>query len=196
MLRIGLQYFANKAPTEIATIDVAMVTVGASSGDTYCITTDTKIQVEPIYEIQEAVKLVVAGIVKAQKPEIKKMVGNKITLTDNVFLPEVVKLLQGGTIEFDDEDDTKIVGYTPPNMNATTGLGEVLTVKAYSAQYNSAGTLVQYECIEYETCRAEPVAFSSENGIFRAPVYVLTSTPAASSPPYEITYVAALPTVE
>lgn len=124
------------------------------------------------------------------------MVGNKITLTDNVFLPEVVKLLQGGTIEFDDEDDTKIVGYTPPNMNATTGLGEVLTVKAYSAQYNSAGTLVQYECIEYETCRAEPVAFSSENGIFRAPVYVLTSTPAASSPPYEITYVAALPTVE
>lgn len=194
MLRIGLQFFANKAPTEIATIDVAMVTVAATTGDTYLITTDTKIQVEPVYEIQEAVKLVVAGVIKAQKPEIKKMVGNKITLTDNVFLPEIVKMFQGGTIVFDEVVTTKIVGYTPPDMNATSGLGEVLTLKAYSAQYNSAGTLLQYECIEYKTCRAEPVAFSSENGIFRAPAYVLNSTPASDEPPYTITYIAALPT--
>ena len=39
---------------------------------------------------------------------------NEITLTDNVFNPELVMVLQGGLIEYDNVDTKKIVSYTPP----------------------------------------------------------------------------------
>jgi len=66
---------------------------------------------------------------------------------------------------------------------------------AYTAQYNTAGEIVQYEKIEYPNCKGVPVAISIEDGTFRVSEYTIKSTPATDEPPYDITYIAALPTV-
>ena len=88
-----------KKATEIPTIDVNLVTVQVeNSNDEYILDTASQIQVEPQIEEEEGVKLVVKGVLKAQKLGTSTLTGNQITLTDNVFTPELVKILQGGTI--------------------------------------------------------------------------------------------------
>lgn len=86
-----------KKITEIPTIDVCLVVV--RTDDTiYGLDTANKIGVEVQTEDTDAVKLVVKEKLRAQKPEKKTVTGNKLTLTDNVFSPELALFLQGGAI--------------------------------------------------------------------------------------------------
>lgn len=188
---------------EIPTIDVAMVTWETPDGVELALQTASKIAVEVQTETTDAVKLVVKGKLIAQKGEDVTITGNKITLTDNVFNPELVKLLQGGTIKYwQDENQTTsgaedkgfgVAGYTPP----TTGSGEKGTpgtLNAYSAIYDAAGLIKGYEKISYPNCQGTPVALNTEDGVFRAPEYTINSAPKSDEAPYDISYVKALPT--
>lgn len=183
-----------KKASEIPTIDVNLVTVQAegTGTDEWILDTASQIQVEPQIEEQDGVKLVVKGVLKAQKLGTSTLTGNQITLTDNVFSPELVQLLQGGTVT--KGQDGVVTGYTPP-VAGSNEKGSVFTLKAYSAQYNAAGTIVRYECISYPNCQGVPVAFNSEDGSFRAPEYTINSAPDIGEAPYTITYVDELPTV-
>ena len=183
-----------KSKAEIATIDVCLVTIETENGE-FGFDTANSIQVEPQIEEEDAVKLVVKGILRAQKPKVSTLTGNEITLTDNVFNPELVKVLQGGTIQYDAENQNKIVSYTPP-IAGSDDKGEVFKLNAYSAQYDASGQIVQYEKITYPNCQGVPVAFGSEDGSFRAPEYTINSAPKKGEAPYVITYVAELPVLE
>ena len=182
-----------KSKAEIATIDCCLVTIETESGE-FGFDTANKVAVEPQIEEEDAVKLVVKGILRAQKPSTKTLTGNNITLSDNVFNPELVLILQGGTINYDASETSKIVGYTPP-VAGSNDKGEIFKLNCYSAQYNAAGTIVQYEKITYPNCQGSPVAFGSEDGVFRAPEYTISSAPNTGEAPYTISYVAALPTL-
>ena len=192
-----------KAITEIPTIDVVMVVVETDT-KSYALDTASQIQVEPQIEEEDAVKLVVKGKLKAQKPAVSTITGNKITITDNVFAPEVVKMLQGGTIKYwtSAEKTTEgteptafgISSYTPPTVGSGEK-GEVFKLHAFSAQYDASGQIVQYEQITYPNCQGVPVAFGSEDGAFRAPEYTINSAPKKDEAPYSIHYVQNLPSV-
>lgn len=185
---------AKKSKAEIATIDCCLVTIETEDGE-FGFDTANQIAVEPQIEEEEAVKLVVKGILRAQKPATKTLTGNEITLTDNVFNPELVLILQGGTIKYDTENQDKIIGYTPP-VAGSSDKGEIFKLNAYSAQYDAAGTIVQYEKITYPNCQGTPVAFGAEDGAFRAPEYTISSAPKTGEAPYDITYVPELPVLE
>ena len=190
-----------KAITEIPTINVCLVVVRTASA-AYALDTASQIQVEPQIEEEKAVKLVVKGKLKAQKLTVSTIAGNQITLTDNVFAPELVKMLQGGTIKYwTDAERTSegtevtefgISSYTPPTVGSGEK-GEVFILDAYSAQYDASGQIVQYEQISYPNCQGVPVAFGSEDGAFRAPEYTINSAPKKDEAPYSIKYVQALP---
>lgn len=195
---------ATKRATEIPTIDVSLVSIQAKdSQDEYILDTASVIEVEPQVEEQDAIKLIVKGVLKAQKPMTSTLTGNQITLTDNVFTPEIVKILQGGTIHYwaneghtsegDVPTEFGISGYTPP-VAGSSEKGQTFTLNAYSAQYNAAGEIVQYEKIMYPNCKGVPVAFGSEDDTFRSPEYTINSAPNKGEAPYDIDYVAALPT--
>lgn len=191
---------------EIPTIDIVLFTVTpASSGIEIGLQTASKLAVNPQTETQDAVKLVVKGALLAQKPAETTITGNTLVLTDNVFIPELVKILQGGTIKYwTDEGKTTegtedkgfgVARYTPP-VAGSREKGEVFVSKAYSAIYNAAGVVTGYECISYPNCQGIPVSFSSEDGVFRAPEYTINSAPDKGQAPYEITYLKELPTLE
>lgn len=182
-----------KSKAEIATIDCCLVTIETADGE-FGFDTANKIDVEPQTEEEDAVKLIVKGILRAQKPKQITVTGNEITLTDNVFNPELVLILQGGQIVYDTEDTSKIVGYLPPAAGSADK-GEKFKLNAYSAQYDASGAIVQYEKITYPNCQGQPVAFGSEDGAFRAPEYTINSAPNIGERPYEIHYVAELPTL-
>ena len=192
-----------KKITEIPTIDVVMVMVETET-ESYILDTANKIGVEPQIETTEAVKLIVKNRLIAQKPEQSLITGNKITLTDNVFAPELVKILQGGTIRYWKDADKSaesieateygISGYTPP-IASSNEKGAFFKLHAFSAQYDTSGQIIQYEQITYPNCQGVPVALNSEDGVFRAPEYTINSAPKATEAPYDISYVSKLPTV-
>lgn len=186
-----------KSKNEIPTIDCELITIETGSGEDareFGFDTANQISVEVQTEEEDAVRLVVKGRLRAQKPATSTITGHEITLTDNVFNPELVLILQGGTITYDTTDTTKIVSYAPP-VAGSDDHGEVFKLNAYSAQYNAAGQIANYEKISYPNCTGNPVAFNAEDGSFRAPEYTINSAPNTGESPYVITYVDALPTL-
>jgi hypothetical protein len=185
-----------KKGTEIPTIDVVLVSIQTyeNEADEIILDTANQIQVTVATETTDKVTLIVKGRLIAQKPEKTTVTGNTIVLTDNVFNPELVKILQGGTIVYDEVDTEKVVGYRPP-VAGSDDEGQLFKLKAYSAIYNAAGIITGYECITYPNCQGVPVSFNSEDGTFRAPEYTINSAPANGESPYEMDIVQELPQV-
>nr|DAS64940.1 MAG TPA: hypothetical protein [Caudoviricetes sp.] len=184
-----------KKAVGIPTIDVSLVVVrtGVVDGDDanateIAVDTANKVGVEPQTETTDAIKLVKLGRLIAQKPATTTITGHQITLTDNVFIPELVKILQGGTVNGTGDTLT----YTPP-VAGSTDKGQVFELDCYSAQYDASGQIVRYEKITYPNCQGTPVAMSSEDDVFRVPEYTINSAPKEGEAPYKISYVKTLP---
>lgn len=194
-----------KSRNEIPTIDVNLVTITTQAGKEFGFDTANQIEVEVQTEEEDAVKLVVKGILRAQKPKQSTITGHKITLHDNVFNPELVKVLQGGTVlYFQDAGKTTtgttetkygFAAYNPP-VAGSSEKGEIFELNAYSAIYNAAGVITGYEKTVYPNCQGEPVAFNSEDGAFRAPEYVINSAPDTGEAPYTVEWVKELPELD
>lgn len=190
-----------KRGNEYPTIDVTMVTIkelNNPSAAEYIIDTANKLGVNVQSEQQDAIKLVIKNRLIAQKHEEITITGHTLVLTDNVFTPEVVKILQGGTIEYwtSAEHTEKaasdagfgVAHYTPP-VAGSTEKGKLFELNAYSAIYNAAGIVTGYEKITYPNCKGTPVALSSEDNVFRASEYTIYSSPDTGEAPYDINYV-------
>ena len=180
-----------KKAVGIPTIDVSLVVVRTGSGENtteIAVDTANKVAVEPQTETTDAIKLVKLGRLIAQKPATTTITGHQVTLTDNVFIPELVKILQGGTVSGTGDSLT----YTPP-VAGSTEKGQVFELDCYSAQYDASGQIVRYEKITYPNCQGTPVAMSSEDDVFRVPEYTINSAPKEGEAPYKISYVKTLP---
>lgn len=180
-----------KAKAEIATIDVALVTIEIGSEEIGFDTSDS-VQVEPQIETTDAVKLILKGVLRAQKLQQDTLTGNTLTLRDNVFNPDLVLAIQGGTIKYDSTDTTKIVKYEPP-VAGSADKGETFKLNAYSAVYDTAGILQKYEKTTYPNCVGTPISFNSEDGTFRASEYTIYSAPSDGEAPYTMTWPESLP---
>lgn len=188
---------AIKKGNEIPTIDVALVSIDDGTNE-LILDTASQIQVTVQADTQDAVKLVVKGRLIAQKPTVTTITGNTIVLTDNVFNPEQVKILQGGTIKYwttaahEEEGDSDagfgVSSYTPP-VAGSSEKGKVFTLNAYSAIYDAAGLLTGYEKITYPNCQGTPVALNTNDGAFRAPEYTINSASKTNEAPYKISYI-------
>lgn len=191
-----------RSRNEIPTIDVNLCTVETRDGIEFGFDTANQVEVEVQTEETDAVKLVVKGRLRAQKPKEATITGHEITLHDNLFNPQLVKVLQGGRIWYwQDEEHTEmdeeetafgVAKYTPP-VAGSAEKGEIFTFNAYSAIYNAAGVITGYEKTMYPNCQGVPVGFNSEDGAFRAPEYTISSAPDEGEAPYEITFVDTLP---
>lgn len=178
-----------KTANGIPTIDVSLVVVRTASVE-IAVDTANKIAVEAQTEESDAIKLVKLGKLIAQKPATTTITGHTITLTDNVFIPEVVKIFQGGTLG---EASDGYPSYTPP-VSGSTDKGEVFELDCYSAVYDSSGQIVKYELITYPNCQGTPVVLNTEDDVFRLPEYTINSAPKKNEAPYKISYVDELPT--
>lgn len=197
MLKISSQFFAAKQGNEIPTIDVELVTVSTDGGvNEIALKTSSKVAVTPQVETQDANKLVVKGVLIAQKPPVSTMTGNTIVLTDNVFNPELLVVLQGGTITYNTSNDptSGVLKYEPP-VAGSSEKGKPFTLCMYSAIYDAAGLITGYEKVTYPNCQGTPWAPGSEDEVWRVAEYTINSAPKSGQAPYTIDYVDELPEV-
>lgn len=191
-----------RSRNEVPTIDVNLCTVETRDGIEFGFDTANQVEVEVQVEETDAVKLVVKGRLRSQKPKEATITGHELTLHDNVFNPQLVKVLQGGIILYwqdeehtemgEDETSFGVAKYTPP-VAGSAEKGEIFTFNAYSAIYTAAGVIKGYEKTMYPNCQGSPVAFNTEDGVFRAPEYTINSAPDEGEAPYEMTWVDTLP---
>lgn len=180
---------------EIPTIDVVLVTISTGSdGTEIALDTANKVGVTPQVETKDAVKLIVKERLIAQKPSKTILTGNTITLTDNVFNPEVAVILQGGKITYKEGSSGPITKYAPPVAGENQG-GKPFTLCMYSAVYDAAGLIVNYEKVTYPNCQGTPFGVGAEDGVFRVLEYTINSAPKDGEAPYVIEYVDELPSV-
>lgn len=175
----------------IPTIDVALVVIktgDSTSGTEYAVDTANQVGVEPQTSTTDAIQLVKLGRLLAQKPATTTITGHTITLTDNVFTPEIAKVLQGGQVS----GEGVSLKYTPP-VAGSGEKGEIFQLVCYSAVYNAAGQITMYEKITYPNCQGTPFAINTEDDVFRLPEYTINSMPDTGEAPYTIEYVDDLP---
>lgn len=171
----------------IPTIDVAMVVLRTATVEIALDTSDS-VAVDPQIEETDPVQLIIKGKLISQKPATSTITGHQITLTDNVFTPEIAKILQGGSISGEGVSLT----YQPP-VSGSDEKGEVFELDCYSAEYDSSGQIVKYEKITYPNCQGMPFAINSEDNTFRVTEYTINSAPKKGEAPYKISYVETLP---
>lgn len=175
----------------VSTIDVNLMVVRTGTeedGMEYAVDTASKVQIDPQIETQDGVKNIKLGRVLAQKMEKKTVTGNKITITDNVFTPELVVVFNGGEVEGEGESLT----YTPPASDSGEE-GEIFEVDLYSAVYDSSGAILFYEKFTYPNCQGSPITVTMEDGVFRQPSYEINSAPKKGEPPFKYARVKELP---
>lgn len=176
-----------------ATIDVALVVIETGTDDSgleIAIDTSSKVGVQVLTETVDAIKLVKNGKLLAQKRQKTVITGHNITLTDNVFTPLIVKVMQGGQLSGTGDS----LKYTPP-VAGSDEKGEIFKLSMYSAVYDASGLIVRYEKITYPNCQGSPIGITSEDGVFRLSEYVISSSPKTGEAPYEISYTKNLPEV-
>lgn len=181
-----------KVAQGIPTIDVSLVVVRTGteeSGQEIAVDTANKITVEPQTEQVDAVKLMKLGRLLSQKPATTTITGNLITLTDNVFTPDLAVILQGGTLTGEGAE----MKYVPP-VAGSNDKGQVFELDIYSAQYSASGQIVKYEKITYPNCQGTPIGISTEDDVFRVSEYTINSAPDTGQAPYTISYMETLPT--
>ena len=181
-----------KKATGMSLIDCAMIVIEPEDGtsDGIAFTSASKLGVEAQTETTDAVKNIIKGEVKAQKPEEKTLTGHTLTLTDTTMIMSFLPILQGGTLTMD-EDGTTPTKYEPPASGKNEG--KKFKLKAYTAIMEGA-SIVGYGCVTYPGCKGTPVLFNFEDSVFQSNEYTINSTPGAGEKPYTWERLEALPT--
>lgn len=185
---------ANKKVTKMALIDVEMVEIVAHNveQDTYRWKTASNLDAELNITEGEATELIVNGQLIAQKRAKDVVTGSTLTVTDNVFAPEIVKFIQSGEFEVDEHGNFE--SYTAPVAGEEVKLDK-FDFNIYTAQRDVAGDIVSYIKVGFPNCSGKPVNIKLENGAFFAPEYTIISAPSTGDAPYTITAVEELPTL-
>ncbi|GIM29825.1 hypothetical protein CPJCM30710_24910 [Clostridium polyendosporum] len=115
--------------------------------------------------------------------------GSDITLTDNKFAPEVLAIIDGGTLKKDAEQN--IIGYTPPVSGQAVNR-KTFTLNIYTEE-KEGDEIVGYFKFSYPNCKGKPANFTFKDGEFTTPEFTISSRPKNGEAPYDLDILAQLP---
>ncbi len=177
---------------EKALIGVALVVLTDSDGKKYSFTTSTKASAKVVIEEGKKIELTIKGVLKAQRKFDSTIKGVDLEFSDNMFLPEVVALLQGGVIEKD--EDGEFLSYKPPTAGSTPEL-KSFSVDIYSEETDTSGVVLGYVKLSMPNGKGEPVELGFEDDKFYSAKYIIKTAPDKGQAPYIIEMVKSLPEI-
>ena len=143
-----------------------------------------------ISEGAENIKRIKNRIVAVNKTEDLQY-GSTINLKDACFQPEVLAVIDGGTVTKQTE---KITGYTAPLSGAPV-VRKAFTLNIYTSEKGTDGSNANYYKFSFPSCKGQPAKFSFKDGEYMTPEYTIVSRPAKGVAPYTLTIMETLPTV-
>lgn len=117
--------------------------------------------------------------------------GSTIGLKDACFQPEVLAIVDGGTVTKQTEN---ITGYNAPAVGAPV-VRKPFTLNIYTSEKGTDGEALNYYKFAFPNCKGKPAKFSFKDGEYMTPEYTIVSRPAKGAAPYSITIAKTLPSV-
>lgn len=169
--------------------DVVMTQIIVSGGATHAFATADEISCEPVIEEGEAVNLTIKNKVIAQKQTPDMVLGHDITCKDNVFTPELLADIQGGTVEKNLESFSK---YTAPNVGAMPST-KTFDFVAYIEVVGDDGPTGEYLKYTFPNCKGSFISPNFKDGEYYANEYTIKSRPVLGTSLYTVELVEELP---
>ncbi|CZR97657.1 hypothetical protein CDFC105_73465 [Clostridioides difficile] len=157
---------------------------------TYTFDTSDEIGTEEILSEGEELTLKIKKKIIANRAAEDTSLGYDLTLKDNVFCPEILQIMQGGTIE--NEDDGSFKRYLAPEVGKTFSKKSFRTI-IYSAVVGPGGDTGQFAKTIFPNCKGKSVPLNFKDGEYYSNEYVINSRPNTGQSPYEVEIVNELP---
>lgn len=183
-----------KSINQLPLTDVVMCEIVTRDADpvTYRFKTADEVETEEVISEGEEQTLKIKGVVYANKPAEDITLGYDLTLKDNVFCPEVLEIMQGGTLVYDSTDPTKFKSYSAPPVGVTTSKKKFDT-NFYSEIVTNDGPTGDYAKITFPNGKGGSVPIVLKDGEYYSNEYIIKSRPAKGESPYTIEIVDVLP---
>ena len=175
---------------QFALCDVVMTQIKVSGGSTHSFATADEISCEPVIEEGESVNLTIKNKLIASKQTPDMVLGHDITCKDNVFTPELLADIQGGTVAKNLEKFSK---YTAPNVGATPDT-KTFDFIAYVEIIGDDGATGEYLKYTFPNCKGSFISPNFKDGEYYANEYTIKSRPALNTPLYTVDLISELPT--
>lgn len=115
--------------------------------------------------------------------------GYEIQLDDNTLIPEVLALIDGGSLRYEtpEDDTTSVVGYDAPVSGQTVDR-TLFTLNLYTEEKDADGETINYAKISFVHCKGKPVSWTLEDGEFFVPSFNVESRPAKGETPFTLDF--------
>ena len=181
---------ANVTLNQHALSDVSCVEIVDADSNSYIFETSDEVSVEEVVDEGEEQTLKIKGKLYANRAAEDTVLGYDLTFKDNVMCPELLLLMQGGTLTPGTSGTwTK---YEPPKIG-TTATKKTFTTNIYTAEVSTDGDTGNYIKISYPGCKGSSVPMTFKDGEYYSNEYKVKSRPAKGNAPYTVTIVTDLP---
>lgn len=182
------------ALTQLPLTDVkkTQIITKESSPRTFTFDTADEVNTKEIVQEGKDRPLQIKDRIVANVPAENVLLGYDLDFKDNVFCPELLHVMQGGTLTYDTEDPTKFISYEPPAIG--TSVTKIkFDVITYSAEVDTDGETGRYVKMTWHNGRGNSVPISLKDGEYYANTYTINCRPAQGQTPYKMEIVDALP---
>ena len=160
------QTIKNLEERVLANIVRAEITEETEDGTTYVFTTSSEASIKPFAsEGTEKIHRVKNTILGSLRYE-DILLGYEIKLVNNTFCPELLSLVDGGTVTTDESGN--FASYTAPVVGTVTERKN-LTVSLYTEELDCDGETLEYIKFTFKHAKGKPVEYSIKDGEFVVP---------------------------
>ncbi len=140
----------------------------------------------------EEKELRVKNTIKAQNKTEDIVMGYDIKLVSATMVPEILALIDGGTLKYDETDTEKIIGYDAPAIGSPVERTP-FTLHVYTEEKDGDGSTKSYVKFSYLHCKGKPTDYNLQDGEFFVPELTAKSRPKLGESPVSITFLDELP---
>lgn len=186
---------ANAVKNQLPLTDVEMVQVVTKESQPRIFTFDTSDEVttEEIVEEGKDRPLQIKNKIVANVPAEDLVLGYDLKFKDNVMCPELLHVMQGGTLTYETEGGA-FKSYEPPAIG-TTRNKVALDVITYTAEVSTDGKTGRYLKITWSNGKGSSVPISLKDGEYYSNEYTVKCRPAKGQAPYKMEVVDELPSL-
>lgn len=134
----------------------------------------------------------VKNTIKAQNNTADIVMGYDLKLVSATMIAEVLALVDGGILTYDDVDTDKVTAYDAPVIGSPVERIP-FTTKVYTEEKDGDGSILSYVCFNYRNCKGKPVNYILKDGEFFVPELNLKSRGKLGESPVKLSFMDTLP---
>lgn len=134
----------------------------------------------------------VKNTIKAQNKTEDIVMGYDIKMISATMIAEILALVDGGQLTYDDVDKTKVIAYDAPIIGSAINR-TMFTTNIYTEEKDGDGSTKSFVKFGYKNCKGKPVNYVLSDGEFFVPEFNITSRGKLGESPVKLEFLDKLP---